>query len=223
MEHQIRFSPSYAMVEVELSKGEKFVTEAGAMAWMEGPIDVKTSTRGGLLTGLKRRVFSGESFFQNTYTATGDGARIGVAPGVAGDVIEYPMQDGELVLQRGAYLASDPGVICDSKWEGFRGLFNEGLFVLRATGTGVMFFSAYGDVEEIEVDGDYLVDNGYAVAWEPTLNYKLHRARRILSFLFGDQLMLRFSGKGRLWIQSRSPHGLANFAHPFRRVERNNN
>ena len=58
----------------------------------------------------------------------------------------------------------------------------------------------------IEGDGEYLIDNGFAVAWEPSLEWEMTRARRkIRSFLFSDQLLLRFSGKGRVWLQSRSP------------------
>lgn len=44
------------------------------------------------------------------------------------------------VLERGAYLASEPTVQIDSKFAGLKGLFNEGLFVLRAVGTGPLFF-----------------------------------------------------------------------------------
>ena len=114
-------------------------------------------------------------------------------------------------------------MVCDSKWGGLKGLFNEGLFILRCSGTGILFFHAYGDIQCVDVDGEYVIDNGYAVAWEPSLDYRLTRARKIRSFLFGDQLLLRFSGRGRVWVQSRSPQSLANFVHPFRRVRRSNN
>lgn len=222
MQHAIRFAPTFSLLEVELEPGERVVAEAGAMAWMEGPLEVQTSTRGGLLKGIKRRLMSGESFFQNTFTATGPGARVAFVPGSEGDVVAHTLLDGELFLQRGAYLASETGVACDARFEGLRGFFNEGLFILRCVGSGLLFFSAYGDVQEIELDGEYLVDNGYAVAWEPTLTWRLTRARRVRSFLFGDQLLLRFSGRGRLWVQSRSPQPLVNFLHPFRRVQRRN-
>jgi uncharacterized protein (TIGR00266 family) len=220
VQHSIRYDPSFSLLDVSLEPGEKIVAEAGAMAWMEGPIDVKTSTRGGVLRGLKWRILSGESFFQNTYVATGPGARIALAPGSAGDVVAHNLVDEELYMQRGAYLASETGVDCDARFDGLRGFFNEGLFILRCLGTGTLFFTAYGDVQPVDVDGEYVVDNGYAVAWEPSLQWRLTRARRIRSFLFGDQLLLRFSGRGRVWIQSRSPQSLANFAHPFRRVQR---
>ena len=222
MKYEILAKPSYALVCVTLDPGEQVIGDSGAMTWIEGDVETRTTTRGGFLTGLKRKVLSGESFFQNTFTAGPSGGTIGFAPGIAGDIVPFELET-ELFLQKGAYLASVPTVTCDAKWDGLRGFFNEGLFILRCTGQGTMFFHSYGDIQEIDVNGEYLVDNGYAVAWEPSLEYRLTRARRIRSFLFSDQIMLRFRGRGRLWVQSRSPHSLANFCHPFRRVQRRSN
>ncbi|MFT5049910.1 MAG: hypothetical protein ACI8QZ_001303 [Chlamydiales bacterium] len=223
MKYDILSKPSYAVVEVHLEQGETIVSDSGAMAWMDTTISTQTSTRGGALAGLKRKFLAGESLFQNTYTATAGAGTIAFAGGAAGDLVAIDMQDGELLLEKGAYLASSDGIKADSKWSGLKGFFNEGLFILRCTGTGTLFFNAYGDIQEIDVDGEYLVDNGYAVAWDPSLQYQLTRARRIRSFLFGDQIMLRFSGRGKLWVQSRSAQSLANWVHPFRRVQRRNN
>ena len=78
------------------------------------------------------------------------------------------------------------------------------------------------NIHPVDVNGEYVVDNGYAVAWEPSLTYRLTRGKKIRSFLFSDQLLLRFSGQGRIWLQSRSPRSLANWVHPFRRVESKN-
>ncbi len=221
MQYSIEFQPSYSLLDLRLEQGEKIVSESGAMAWMEGPLEVKTAARGGVMQGLKRRLLSGESFFQNTYTAQGSGARLALAPGPAGDIVPLEL-DGELLLEKGAYLASDPGVSVDARFDGLRGLFNEGLFVLRCTGRGLLFFNAYGDIQQIDVDGEYRVDNGYAVAWEPSLSYRLTRARRIRSFLFSDQLILHFTGRGKLWVQSRSARSLASWVYPYRRVRRRN-
>lgn len=220
--YEILSRPSYSLLEVPLSAGQKLVADSGAMTWMEGEVETQTSTRGGFFTGLKRKFLTGESFFQNTYTGGPGGGRVGLAPGVPGDIVALPMADAEIFLQKGAYLGSDEGVHCDARFDGLRGFFNEGLFILRCTGSGTLFFHSYGDVQEVDVDGEYLVDNGFAVAWEPSLQYRLTRARKIRSFLFGDQIMLRFSGRGRLWLQSRSPQALANFMHPFRPVRSSN-
>lgn len=222
MRTTIQCQPSYSILEAELDPGEKLVAEAGAMAWMSSNIKATTSTRGGLLTGLKRSMLTGESFFQNTYEAEGNSGMVGLAPGTAGDIREYKLAGNELYLEKGAYLASSPGVDCDAKFDGLRGLFNEGFFVLRVTGNGTLFFNAYGDIEEVEVNGSYTVDNGYAVAWEPTLQYQLTRSKKIRAFLFSDQLLMNFTGHGKVWVQSRSPRTLSNWAHPFRPQKSNN-
>ena len=103
-----------------------------------------------------------------------------------------------------------PDVSTQLRLSSLRGLFNEGMFILRVSGKGTLFFSAYGDIQEIEVDGGYIVDNGHAVAWDSTLDYRLTRARKIRSFLFSDQIIMEFSGRGRLWVQSRNPRSPAN-------------
>jgi uncharacterized protein (TIGR00266 family) len=216
MKHTIQCQPSYSVLEVELDPGEQVVADSGAMAWMSSNIKTTTTTRGGVLAGLKRTMLSGESFFQNTFEAEGSPGMIGFAPGAVGDIREYQMTGSELYLEKGAYLASSPDVQCDAKFDGLRGLFNEGFFVLRVTGSGTLFFNSYGDMEEIQVDGSYTLDNGYAVAWEPTLQYQLTRSRKIRAFLFSDQLLMNFSGRGKLWVQSRSPRTLSNWVHPFR-------
>lgn len=223
MQHKILCSPSYAMIEVALERGESITAEAGAMAWMDPTIETRTQARGGVLAGLKRKVLAGESFFQNTYTASRGEGSITLCAGAAGDVVAVDLDHDELILERGAFIACDDDVTIDSKFDGFKGLFSEGLFVLRCGGRGKLFFGSYGDITEIEIDGEYVVDSGYAVAWEPSLSYRISRARRVRSFLFSDQLLMRFSGRGKLWVQSRSPRSLANFLHPFRRVQRSNN
>ncbi len=218
MNYQILCEPSYSLLEVELEANEKIVAEAGAMSWMTSNISTETSSRGGLMSGLKRAVLTGESFFQNTYRAENETGSIGIAPGTAGDIVAHEL-DGELFLEGGAFLASTLDVECNSKYQGLKGLLGEGMFVLHVSGTGTLFFNAYGDIEEVQVDGSYIVDNGFAVAWDPSLQYHLTRSKKIRSFLFSDQLLMNFTGQGRLWIQSRSPRTLANWVHPFRPVE----
>lgn len=216
MKYEIKNRPVYASLEVELSFGETIVADSGSMAWMDPNVVAKTSTRGGVFQGLKRKLLTRESFFQNTYSVESGEGRIRFTPGCAGDIQAETLDGGELILEKGAYLASAEGVRCDSKWDGFRGFFNEGMFLLRCTGSGVLFFNSYGALECVDVDGEYVVDNGFAVAWDPQLTYRLSRARRVRSFLFSDQLLLRFSGKGRVWVQSRSPHALASWVYPWR-------
>ena len=126
-------------------------------------------------------------------------------------------------MERGAYLCHLGNIETSATWEGFSGTFAEGMLGLRVSGTGLLFFGSYGDIQEVEVNGSYTIDNGYAVAWEQNLDYSIGRSgRSIRSFLFSDQLICRFHGNGKLWIQTRSPRNLAAWVHPFRRVKSKN-
>ncbi len=221
MKYEILNPGAFPALEVTLSRGEKLVSESGAMSWMTDGMEVATSTRGGFLSGMKRKLLAGESFFQNEFSTQAPQATVGLVPGQPGTIIPIEM-DGDLYMERGAYLASAPEVTIDSKFSGLKGLFAEGLFILKAGGSGTMFFSGYGEVQELQVDGEYIVDNGFAVAWDATLEYSITRVKGVRAFLFGDQLLMKFRGNGRLWVQSRSPYPLASFFYPFRPQKNNN-
>ena len=222
MKYDIVCAPSYSLIEMNLNEGESVIVEPGSMAWMDTTIKPKTEMKGGFFAGIKRK-FGGESFFLNTYTAEGGSGTIGIAPGYSGDIVVRELNNETLYMERGAYLCHVGNIETSATWEGFSGTFAEGMFGLRVSGTGLLFFGSYGDVQEVEVDGQYIVDNGYAVAWEQNLDYSIGRSgRSIRSFLFGDQLICRFHGNGKLWVQTRSPRNLAAWVHPFRRVKSKN-
>jgi uncharacterized protein (TIGR00266 family) len=223
MKYDIVSAPSYSLIEMKLSEGESVIVEPGSMAWMDTTIKPKTEMKGGLFAGIKRK-FGGESFFLNTYTAEGGSGTIGIAPGYSGDIVVRELNDETLYMERGAYLCHVGNIETSATWEGFNGLFAEGMLGLRVSGTGLLFFGSYGDIQEVEVNGSYIIDNGYAVAWEQNLDYSIGRSgRSIRSFLFSDQLICRFHGNGKLWVQTRSPRNLAAWVHPFRRVKSKNN
>jgi len=222
MKYNIVCAPSYSLIEMNLNEGESVIVEPGSMAWMDITIKPKTEMKGGFFAGITRK-FGGESFFLNTYTAEGGSGTIGIAPGYSGDIVVRELNDETLYMERGAYLCHVGNIETSATWEGFSGTFAEGMFGLRVSGTGLLFFGSYGDIQEVEVDGLYTVDNGYAVAWEQNLDYSIGRSgRSIRSFLFGDQLICRFHGHGKLWVQTRSPRNLAAWVHPFRRVKSKN-
>ena len=146
MKYEILCAPTYSAVRVDLDPGDRFVADSGAMAWMSANMQTETSTRGGIMAGMKRKLLTGESFFQNTYSPQGGPGSVTFAPGTAGDIVAHEMNNSELLLEKGAYLASSEAIRCDSKWDGLRGFFNEGMFVLRVTGTGTLFFEKKGVV-----------------------------------------------------------------------------
>jgi uncharacterized protein (TIGR00266 family) len=224
MQHEIRNAPDFASLHVTLSKGEQLVTEAGAMMGMSKGLKMETNMKGGLL-GAAKRALGGESVFMNTYTAKDDGQRLDVAPSMPGDVMHIAMGGaGSVIVQSGSYLCSTPGVSVDAKWGGAKSFFGgEGLVMLRCAGSGDLWVSSYGAIHPVEVDGGYVVDTGHIVAFDDTLTYRVRSVGGLKSLFFSSEgLVCEFSGRGRLWIQTRNASALAAFLHPFRRVKTQN-
>ncbi|MBE9041439.1 TIGR00266 family protein [Oscillatoriales cyanobacterium LEGE 11467] len=220
--YKIEHSPAYASLVLHLNPQQTVLVESGAMAAMDSGIQMKSKAKGGLMKGIGRLV-SGESFFVSEFTAGNQPAELYVSPGVPGDVRHYALQGNNLMIQGSGFVACSLTVNIETKFQGFKGFFSgESLFLIRATGEGDVWFSSYGAIVEIPVDGDYVVDTGYIVAFEDTLQYKVEMLGG-LSFkglrtgiLGGEGLVCRFSGRGRLWVQSRNLYRFINFINPFR-------
>lgn len=220
MRHEILGRPDYAVARVHLEQGESIWAESGAMIAHTG-LAVETSARGGALAGLARKAFTGETFFQNRWVADSGPGHVDLAPGVPGDVLHLPL-DGRLIVQRGSYLACAEGVEVSTEMGGVRAFLAEGsIFLLHASGVGDLFLASYGAIEEIQVDGEYRIDNGHLVAWETTLDHSIERVGSWkATILSGEGIVVGFRGRGRVWIQTRALPALAAWIHPYRRVQK---
>ncbi len=220
--YTIEHSPAYASLILNLKRQQTVVVEASAMAAMDSCIQMETKVQGGLMQGFKR-MLGGESLFMNEFTAQGQGGQLYLSPGVPGDIQHYRLGDRQdsLMVQSSGFVAASPTVTVDSQFQGLKGFFSgESLFLLRLTGEGSVWFSSYGGIIEIPVEGSYVVDTGYIVAFEESLSYHVEilgglswRGIRT-GILGGDGLVCRFQGRGRLWIQSRNLYALINFLRP---------
>lgn len=220
--------PDFAMLRVRLAQGQRLFTEPAAMATMDPSISLKAGLKGGLL-GSVGRMFAGESLIMNTFSAERGAGEVMLAPGPAGDVLHYRLDgSGRVFVQRGAFLAHGEGVEISAKWEGARGFFSgQGLVLLAASGAGDLFFNAYGAVLPMDVTDELIVDTGYVVAFEDTLQYRvsvlpgLGLGSKVKAFFFGGEgLVVRFSGQGRVWIQTRMVNPFLTWVHPYRPQKR---
>jgi uncharacterized protein (TIGR00266 family) len=223
VQFEIRNRPDFASLHVVLSRGEQFLTEPGAMMGMSADLKMETNMRGGLM-GAAKRMLGGESLFMNTYTATADGQRLDLASSAPGDIVHVPIDAGSILLQSGAFCAATTGVEISAKWAGAKGFFaGEGLILLRCHGQGDLFMASYGAIETIDVEGSYVVDTSHIVAFEDTLTYNVSRVGGFKSlFLSGEGLVCTFTGRGRLWFQTRNAPALASFLNPFRPQKKSN-
>ena len=208
MKTEISFSPAYAMATIHLDPGEAVKAEAGAMMAMSPGVEIQTSTQGGVLKGLKRSVLGGESFFMNTFRASGPDAHVVVAPSLPGDIVTWSLSDQTIYLQSGSYLASAESVDIDTKWGGAKTFFSrEGLFMLKCSGRGELVVSSYGAIQAIDLAAGqtYTVDTGHMVGWGEGVQYDVRKAGSWKSTLLGGEgLVVQLTGPGRIYIQTRS-------------------
>lgn len=218
MRTDISYSPAFAMATVHLDPGESIKAEAGAMMAMSAAVEITTSTEGGLLKGLRRSVLGGESFFLNTFTATGPDAHVVVAPALPGDVITWPLANQTVFLQSGSYLASPATIDVDSKWGGAKTFFSkEGLFMLKCSGSGDLVVSSYGAVHAVDLapGQSYTVDTGHMVGWHEGVSYEVKKVGSWKSTVLGGEgFVVRVAGPGRVYVQTRSPESFIDWLVP---------
>ena len=209
MQIDVMYRPAHSLARVLLPPGESIVAESGAMVGMSPNVQMQTQSQGGLMGGLKR-MFGGESFFRNTFTAQGSPGEVLLAHSLCGDMVVLDMTQAGYFVQSSSFIASTANVNIETKVGGFRSFFaGEGVFVLKATaaGPGQMLVGAFGGVEQLNCDGNLVIDTGHLVAWDATLTYSVGKSGSgwIASFLSGEGLVCQFTGQGRIWIQSRNP------------------
>lgn len=227
LDHQLSQNPDYAIVSVRLQSGQRIHAEPSAMVSMTPNLTLKAGLKSGLRKSLGR-VFAGESLVTSTFSADNGPGEVTLAPGVPGDIRHHSLDRSTLFLQRGAFLAHSDGIEISGKWQGAKGFFSgEGLVLVKAEGTGDLFFNSYGTIMEFDVRSSLLIDTGFVVAFENTLQYSVQVLRgarpskTIKNFFFGGEgLVCRFTGQGKVWVQTRHISPLLQWVFPFRRVQK---
>lgn len=208
----MRHQPSFAVVRVELAPGEQVRAESGAMAAHSWGVEVDAQMQGGLMKSLSRSVLGGESLYVSTFTAHPQHPGwVDLAARLPGDALVLDCTPQmPLVLTKGSWLASGPGVDLDTKFGGTSTLFGgEGAFVVRATGTGPVVASCYGalDRHDLPEGGGFTVDAGHVVAYEERIAPNMRKVSRGLmsTMRSGEGWVFDFRGPGTVWTQSRNP------------------
>ena len=212
MEAEVRNRPSFANIHVQLGAGDAIVAEADAMASMSSSIEMSTRFNGGPLRAVGKRFLGGESLFVNEFTTHTSGELV-ITQAFPGDIECIELKGNTMFLQPGAFVACESGVSLGMGWAGISSFVGgEGLFRLKVSGHGRIWFGAYGGIFAREIDHEYVVDTGHLVAYEPTIGIRMGMAGGIFSSFFGGEgLVTRVTGPGRIYMQSRSMDGLASW------------
>lgn len=211
---------AFPVVICHLEDRERMVTERGSMVWMSPNMQMETS--GGGLGKMFSRAFSGESIFQNIYTARGQGM-IAFGSSFPGKIIPLNIGPGrEMILQKNAFLASESSVELSIHFNqklgaGFFG--GEGFIMQRLSGCGVAFAEIDGELVEYDLapGQQIVVDTGNVAGFEPSVTMNIQQVPGLKNkFLGGEGLFnTLLTGPGKVWLQTMPIPNVAMAIRPF--------
>jgi uncharacterized protein (TIGR00266 family) len=206
------------VLEVALQNGETVIAESGQLSWMTNSIELHTSTGGGGIMGVFKRVAGGGTLFMTEYTARGAPGMVAFATKVPGHIVQVRIDAGSTyMVHRHGFLCGTPGIQVSA---GFQRSLGAGVF----GGSGFVLQKLSGTADAwIELDGEVIthdlapgeslrVHPGHVGMFEERVGFDITMLRGVRNVLFGgDGLFLaQLTGPGRVWLQSLP---LANLAH----------
>ena len=209
------------VVICELDAGEKIITEGGGMAWMSP--NMKMETTGGGIGKMFGRALSGDTLFQNIYTAERTNGMISIASSFPGSIKAFDITPGnEIILQKSAFLASEAGVELSMH---FRkklgsGLFGgEGFILQKLSGNGIAFAEIDGHVIEYELQPgqQIVIDTGHLAAMTATCQMDIQTVPGMKNIFFGGEGLFNtiVTGPGRVWLQTMPISNMAGALLPY--------
>ncbi len=220
MKYSIEGEP-LPVVICTLDANETMITESGAMSWMSP--NMKMETVGGGAGKMLGRMFSGESMFQNKYTAQGGEGMIAFASSFPGSIRAFEIAPGqEVIAQKKAFLASTTGVELSVAFQkklgaGFAG--GEGFIMQKLSGQGTAFLEFDGFVKEYELQEgqEMILDTGYLAAMSGTCKMDIRTVPGLKNALFGGEGIYNtvITGPGHVWLQTMPVPQLAGAIIPY--------
>lgn len=210
------------VVICELESGEQMITERGSMSWMSPNMQMTTSG-GGSLGKAFSRMFSGESIFQNIYTAKGGPGMIAFASSFPGSIRAVEISPGnDLIVQKRGFLASTSGVELSVHFQKRfgAGLFGgEGFIMQRLSGSGLAFIEIDGSAIEYDLapGQQIIVDTGYLAAMSATCKVDIQSVPGLKNALFGGEGLFNtvITGPGHVILQTMPVSSVAGAIQPY--------
>ena len=209
------------VVIINLESGEKVVTEGGGMSWMTP--NMKMETSGGGLGKMFSRAVSGESVFQNIYTAEGGPGLFAAASSFPGSIRAFEIAPGKsVILQKSAFLASVGNVELSVHFKkslgaGFFG--GEGFIMQKVSGQGTCFAEFDGHVVEYDLEAgqQLVVDTGNVAGMDETVTLDIQRVKGLKNMAFGGEGIFNtvLTGPGKVYLQTMPASSLASVIQPY--------
>ena len=214
MKYQIKGDPMPVVI-CQLEGGESVICESGAMSWMTPNMEMQTT--GGGAGKVFGRMFSGESMFQNHYTAKGGPGMIAFASKFPGNIRAVEItRSSPVICQKGAFLASTEGVELSVHFQQkvSTGLFGgEGFIMQKLSGEGMAFLEIDGSTIEynLERGQQMLIDTGYLAMMDSSVTMEIQKIKGLKNAMFGGEGLFNtlVTGPGRVVIQTMPINGFA--------------
>lgn len=212
---------AFPVVVCRLNSGESMITEKGSMVWMTPNMEM-TTTGGGGIGKMFSKALTGESMFQNIYTARGEGM-ITFGSSFPGQILPLEVTPGKsFILQKSAFLASEAGVqlsmhVNQKLGAGFFG--GEGFIMQKLTGNGIAFAEVDGELVEYTLaPGEQMVvDTGYVMCFELSVSMDIQQVKGLKNMVLGGEGLFNtvLTGPGKIWLQTMPISGVAAAIQPF--------
>lgn len=210
------------LVKLEINQNDKIYAEAGSLIYMGEDINMEAKMRGGLLSGLGRKL-AGESLFLTEFTSISDKGSIAFGGRAPGTIKQINISSGkDFIVQKDAFLCAEDNVnisIALQKRLGAAFFGGEGFILEKLSGEGTVFIHACGDFIEFDLKPDEIikVDTGSVVGWDSTVSYSIERVKGIKTIFFGGEglFLTTLKGPGHVLIQSMDLGNLASALIPF--------
>lgn len=210
------------VVTCYVNPGETLLTERGSMSWMSPNMKMETSTNGGIGKALGR-MFSGDSLFQNRYTAMGGEGMIAFASSFPGSIRALKISPGNgMIVQKSAFLASESSVELSLHFQKRlgAGLFGgEGFIMQRLSGHGTAFIEIDGYAMEYNLlpGQQMILDTGYLAAMEESCSIDIQTVPGVKNMLLGGEGIFNtvITGPGKIILQTMPVSSVAATLRPF--------
>ena len=221
MNYNIIGEPFPAVV-CTLNADESMITERGSMCWMSPNMKMETTSGGGVKKMLGR-LASGDSMFQNRFTAEGGDGVIAFASSFPGAIKALNISAGHsMIVQKSAFLASEEGVELSMHFQKKlgKGLFGgEGFVMQKLSGNGTAFVEIDGHAVEYDLSAgqEILISTGYLAAMEETCTMDVVMVKGAKNMLLGGEGIFNtiVRGPGRVILQTMPISRVAELLIPF--------
>ena len=221
MQYKIVGEPMPVVI-CDLNSGESMATEKGSMVWMSPNMEMSTSG-GGSIGKAFGRLLSGESIFQNIYTAKGGPGMIAFASSFPGAIRAVEITpDRPVVVQKSGFLAAERDVELSVFFQkklgtGFFG--GEGFIMQKLSGRGMAFLEIDGSAVEYDLrpGESMIVDTGNLAMMDATCSVDVQAVKGVKNMFFGGEGVFHtvVTGPGRIVLQTMPVSGMAAALAPF--------